>query len=444
MECALRRYCKVFAGATPSRARPDYWDQGTIPWLSSGDVNKRRIREASQFITDAGFEASSTKWIRPGSVVVALAGQGRTKGMAATVEFAATCNQSMAVAEPDPARCDYRYLAYYLESQYLNLRALVGDDLRDGLNLEHIKALRTPHPPMDEQSAIVRYLDHIDGRVRGYVAAKRKLIERLNEQKQATSEDGVTRGLDDNVRFKPSGVQWLGTVPDHWLVQPAKYFFREVDERSVTGAEELLSVSHLTGVTPRSQKNVTMFMASSYEGHKVCKPGDLVINTMWAWAGALGIARSGGIVSPSYAVYRPIDGSPLLPEYADLLLHTRPYVSEYTLSSTGIRSSRLRLYPDKFLRINLVCPPRDEQEAIILRTRAKVAIAERAILAAQGEIDLVREYRNRLVADAVTGRFDVREAVRQLPAAAEVSESLVDTVDEVADDIDVQPDEADV
>src|SRR5689334_21959160 len=71
----VRRYCRVFAGATPSRAVPDYWTNGKIPWLASGDVNLRRIKQASQFITEVGFAASNTKWIKPRSVVVALAGQ---------------------------------------------------------------------------------------------------------------------------------------------------------------------------------------------------------------------------------------------------------------------------------------------------------------------------------------------------------------------------------
>lgn len=146
-------------------------------------------------------------------------------------------------------------------------------------------------PPSSEQSAIVRYLDYIDRRIRRYIRTKQKLIKLLNEQKQAIINRAVTRGLDPNVRLKPSGVEWLGDVPEHWDIRPAKYFYREIDERSLTGEEELLSVSHITGVTPRSQKNVTMFMAASYVGHKLCKPGDLVINTMWAWMAALGVAR---------------------------------------------------------------------------------------------------------------------------------------------------------
>jgi type I restriction enzyme S subunit len=111
--------------------------------------------------------------------------------------------------------------------------------------------------------------------------------------------------------YKESGQEWLGLLPVHWNQLRAKCLFREVDERSETGREELLSVSHLTGVTPRSQKTVTMFLAKSNVGHKTYRPDDLVINTMWAWMGALGVARHTGIVSPAYGVYRPL--APLAP-----------------------------------------------------------------------------------------------------------------------------------
>jgi type I restriction enzyme S subunit len=148
------------------------------------------------------------------------------------------------------------------------------------------------------------------------------------------------------------------------MEQRAKYFYREVDERSVTGEEELLSVSHVTGVTPRKQ-NVTMFMAESNIGHKICCRGDLVINTMWAWMAALGVAKQTGMVSPSYGVYRPRLANRVLPDFVDHLLRVDAYKSEYLCRSTGIRASRLRLYPEQFLRIPILCPPPEEQAAIV-------------------------------------------------------------------------------
>ncbi len=117
--------------------------------------------------------------------------------------------------------------------------------------------------------------------------------------------------------YRESGIELLGLLPAQWNHLRAKGLFREMDERSRTGREELLSVSHLTGVTPRSQKTVSMFIAKSNIGHKICRPGDVAINTMWAWMGALGVARHVGIVSPAYAVYRPLAGCSILSRYAD-------------------------------------------------------------------------------------------------------------------------------
>lgn len=162
-----------------------------------------------------------------------------------------------------------------------------------------------------------------------------------------------------------SGQAWLGSIPSHWCHRRAKFLFREVDERSKTGNEEMLSVSHLTGVTPRSEKIVTMFMAESNVGHKVCHPDDLVVNTLWAWMGALGVTRYEGIVSPAYGVYRPLQGSGLSPTYANYLLRTPLYAAEYQRRSTGVNSSRLRLYPEHMLSVPVLVPPEEDQTAIV-------------------------------------------------------------------------------
>ncbi len=277
-------------------------------------------------------------------------------------------------------------------------------------------------PPLPEQAAIVRFLDHTDRRIRRYIRKRGRLIELLEEQKQAIIQKAVTRGLECDVRRKPSRIEWLGEVPAHWMVKPAKYFLREVDERSDGGKEELLSVSHITGVSPRSQKSVTMFKAASYVGHKLCRTGDLVINTMWAWMGAMGVAKQTGIVSPSYAVYRPWDPDAFLPDFLDHLVRTRPYISEYICQSTGIRSSRLRLYPEEFLRVPLIHPPRKEQLQIISAIEQQTCELDQAITHASREIDLIREFQTCLISDAVTGKLDVRGV--EVPEVEEPAEIL--------------------
>ena len=210
-----------------------------------------------------------------------------------------------------------------------------------GLSVERVLNLRLPVPPACEQVAIVRFLDHVDRRIQRYIRAKEKLIALLEEQKQAIIHEAVTGQIDVRTgrrypAYRDSGVRWLGKVPAHWQVRAAKWYFREADDRSGTGSQELLSVSHITGVTPRSEKkNVTMFKAESNVGYKLCAPGDIIVNTMWAWMAALGIARQTGIVSPSYAVYRPHLSSRLIGEYADRLLRTAAYQNEYRYLFTG-------------------------------------------------------------------------------------------------------------
>ena len=212
-------------------------------------------------------------------------------------------------------------------------------------------------------------------------------------------------------QYAPSGFEWLGDLPSHWSILRAKYVFREVDDRSVSGDEELLSVSHLTGVTPRSEKNVTMFMTEDYTGAKLCKDGDLVINTMWAWMGALGVSSTTGIVSPAYGVYRQLEQR-LRPRYMDWLFRTPMYVAEYTRRSTGVNSSRLRLYPDRFLDMPVVMPSLEDQDRIIAFLDQKTTEVDAAIAKKERLIELLAEQRGIQINQAVTRGLQPNVALR--------------------------------
>jgi len=215
----------------------------------------------------------------------------------------------------------------------------------------------------------------------------------------------MTADLRSYPEYQDSGLSWLGKVPAHWEEKRAKYYFREVDERSTMGSEQLMSVSHKTGVTPR-KANVTMFMAESNVGHKICRPGDLVINTMWAWMAAMGVARQTGMVSPSYGVYRPRKTSSFVPDYVDHLMRTQPYVSEYICRSTGIRPSRLRLYPDDFLEIPIVCPSREEQDAIARFIAYHDRLVRHFIRNRRSLIQMLNEQKQAIINRAVTRGLD--------------------------------------
>ena len=306
------------------------------------------------------------------------------------------------------------------------------------LRYGEFKQIYSPLPPPDEQATIVTFLDVAEKRIRRYIRAKQKLIKLLNEQKQAIIQQAVTRGLDPDAPMKDSGVEWLGEIPAGWEEKPAKYYYCEIDIRSKSGEEELLSVSHITGVTPRNKKNITMFKSASYVGSKICEHGDLVINTMWAWMGAMGVARQTGIISPSYSVYRPLEENNFLPDFSDYLLRVQPYISEYICRSTGIRSSRLRLYPDKFLSIPIVRPPLDEQQAIVDYVENETSTLNHYLSNAETQIDLIREYRTRLIADVVTGKVDVRGVAFEMPEAFEEDDLLDVDEDELLEEDDLE------
>jgi len=217
--------------------------------------------------------------------------------------------------------------------------------------------------------------------------------------------------------YKDAGVSWVGSIPAHWPEKRAKYYFKEIDERSQTGDEEMLSVSHITGVTPRSQKNVTMFKAESNVGHKRCQTGDLVINTMWAWMSALGVSNHAGIVSPAYGVYRPRSNQAYDNYYLDHLLRIEGYRSEYICRSTGIRSSRLRLYPDKFLSMPVVCPPQEEQQTIARFLKAQDRLFRKFIRNKRRLIELLKEQKQNVINQAVTRGLNPK--VRLKPSGVE-------------------------
>ena len=216
------------------------------------------------------------------------------------------------------------------------------------------------------------------------------------------------RGLNPAARLRPSGIDWLGDVPAHWEVERTRRLFTERDQRSATGEEEMLTVSHLTGVTPRSEKNVNMFEAETNEGYKLCLAGDLAINTLWAWMGAMGVARVDGIVSPAYNVYIP--GPRLDPDYVDGLVRIPVFAQEVTRYSKGVWSSRLRLYPEGFFEAYFPVPSLDEQREIVRHIATETAKIDRLRAATEHSITLLKERRGALIAAAVTGQIDIPEA----------------------------------
>jgi type I restriction enzyme S subunit len=271
-------------------------------------------------------------------------------------------------------------------------------------------------PPPDEQSAIVRFLDWANGRLERAIRAKRKVIALLNEEKQAIIHRAVTRGSDPTVPLKPSGIAWLGEIPEHWEVIRSRYLFREVVDTGYPKAR-LLSIDRFKGVIPQDETGRRTRAAEDRINYKRVRPGQLAYNLMNAFMGAIGFSAYDGIVSPAYAVAKP--SREIEPLYFHNLLRTPLYTGENNRLSYGIMYERNRLYFHCFKLVPILVPPLPEQHAIIRSIAENTMKLETAIDRAEREIGLLREYRLRLIADVVTGKLDVRAASRHLPLETE-------------------------
>lgn len=302
-----------------------------------------------------------------------------------------------------------RYFYFYYFTLYQQgIYNKLGAGVRSTLGPTDLLEIGIPVPSKDEQDRIVTFLDQKTAEIDAAIAKKERLIELLDEQKTILINKAVTQGLNPDVPQHDSAISWISKIPSHWQVKRAKYLFREIDERSINGEEELLSVSHMTGVTPRSEKtNIYMFMAEDYSGSKLCRPNDLVFNIMWAWMGALGVSDRVGIVSPSYGVYRQLKEGTFNNWYLEHLLRSTLYVAEYNKRSTGLHSSRLRLYSHMFFDMELGFPPREEQDEIERETKKQVSRAEAVITSVRSEIEKLSELRSSLVESVVTGKMRV-------------------------------------
>jgi type I restriction enzyme S subunit len=273
-------------------------------------------------------------------------------------------------------------------------------------------------PEYSEQSAIVRFLDHVDRRIRRYVRAKRRLIELLNEQKQAIVQRAVTRGLDPNVRLKPSGVEWLGDVPVDWEVSPLKRVAR------LQRGYDLPDYSRRKGIYPVISSGGII---GTHAVANVKGPG--VVMGRYGSTGKIFFVESDFWPHNTALYVQDFQGN--LPRYVFHLLHILNYGAHSGKSAVpGVDRKDLH-------DIQVPIAPILEQTRIIAYLDSELARIDILIEQTNSAIALSLEYRTRLIADVVTGKVDVRDLAASLPDTIE-EEIPDDSV--VADETDTQDD----
>ena len=301
--------------------------------------------------------------------------------------------------------------------QYVICSKGVGTIQRN-LYWPHLKRMLALLPPLPEQRAIVRYLDYVDRRIRRYVTAKRKLITLLEEEKQAIVNQAVTRGLDPNVRLKPSGVEWLGHVPEHWEVRRlsqvsgilrGKFTHRPRNDPSLyDGPYPFIQTGDVAGA---SKMIIRYGQTLNDQGLAVSTmfPRGTLVMTIAANIGDVAILSFDACFPDSVVGFVPSKTV-----YRDHLYYLframkREFLREAPVNTQG------NLNVDRIGSRKVVIPTLFEQADIVKYLDMATADTDVAIARARCQIDLVQEYRTRLIADVVTGRLDVRAAAAQLP-----------------------------
>ena len=360
-------------------------------------------------------------------------------------------NGSLGVSRYDgiasPAYCVYRFGEVAMPWYYHHLlrspaykariKALSTGVVESRLRLytDDLFRLEALLPPPDEQAAIVRFLNHTNQRIERTIRAKRKVIALLNEQKQVIIHRAVTRGLDPNVRLKPSGIPWLGEIPEGWetrrikqisKILRGKFSHRPRNDQSLyDGPYPFIQ----TGAVARADKYITSFKQTlNKKGLAVSKlfPKNTLVMTIAANIGDVAVLTFDACFPDSVVGFIPVKEVEQDYLYLVFLCMKPELLQEAPVNTQG------NLNVERIGSMGVPLPSIDEQRVIVQNieedTRTLITTISRTVR----EIDLLREYRTRLIADVVTGKLDVREAATQLPVEIEELESL-DEIDDSAE-----------
>lgn len=306
---------------------------------------------------------------------------------------------------------DSRYANYLFRSrimveQYLINSKSVGSIQRN-IYWPALKRTKVLIPSRDEQDQIVRFLDWKVSSINKLINIKKKEIKAIDALKRSTVSHAITRGLTADAPTKYSGVKWLGDIPAHWNVTKLRQILHPVSEKNHPEFP-LLSVVREQGVILRDVEDKEAnhnFIPDDLSGYKVVRKGQFAMNKMKAWQGSYGVSDYIGIVIPAYFIF-DIAFENL--EYFHYAIRSKVYVNFFAQASDGIRVGQWDLQMDKMKEIPFIVPPADEQIAIVKYIKKALPRYDAAIEKLTEEVAVLEEYKNKIIADTVTGKIDVR------------------------------------
>ena len=309
------------------------------------------------------------------------------------------------VMEPNE-NFDRSFLYYF----YLNLDAdkrmkPLYTGLRNTISKDNFFAFKTFVPPLPEQTKIAQFLDDKTTKIDDAIAIKEQQINLLKERKQILIHKAVTRGLDDSVTLKDSGVEWIGEIPEHWEVLFNRRIFRENTKRPFDINELPLSLSQVDGVIPSDSMKERSLSPSHRNNFKLCVPGDLIVNRFKGHLGVFFKSNYRGLVTFHYGVFEPEKN--IETKYFELLFHTNIYKNVYAGASNGMTIGLQNLSNQNFYDVKSIVPPHSEQIKIIEHCDFISEKSDSIISCKQQEVAKLKEYKSSLINGVVTGKVKV-------------------------------------
>lgn len=327
----------------------------------------------------------------------------------------------------------YHYLLrnhYFSEEFYRNGKGLVSDLWTT--KWEEMRNIYIPIPPRDEQDQIVRYLDWQISRINHLIHSYQKQIKLLEERKITLIDNAVTKGINPGTPMQNISGCWMGNIPAHWRMIPSKRVFVEGKERRREG-DVSATASQKYGIISQEEymrrENRRIVVANQgLDDWKHVEPGNFVIS-LRSFQGGIELCEITGCVTWHYIVLLPQEM--VCTQYFKWLLKSRSYIKALQGTSEFIRDGQDLRYSN-FVKVDLPLIPLDEQKAIAEYITAEVAKIDNALPTFQKEIELLREYRTRLISDVVTGQIDVRDVV--IPEYIPEEDTEIDT-DDIGEDV---------
>ncbi|WP_281514518.1 hypothetical protein [Phocaeicola sartorii] len=299
----------------------------------------------------------------------------------------------------------YMGLNGFIQSLYRGIRERSSD-----FRFETFAKQILPIPPFAEQEKIVSYLESKTLCIDAYVRERERELQLLNELKEAEIANVITRGLNPDVRMKDSGIPWIGLIPEHWEIKQLRSYLKMITIKNKPN-EQLLSVVREKGVIIRdieSKEENHNYIPDDLSGYKYVSVGQFVINKMKAWQGSYAVSKYNGIVSPAYYV---CELNFPHKEFFNIAIRSKFYVPFFTQYSKGIRVGQWDLSPIGLKSIPFFEPPHEEQQAIVAYIEDKCNKINSLIGELEAEIEYLKEYKQKLIADCVTGQINVQSEI---------------------------------